>query len=157
MSERNQDSDYARQGARKTRSSEEQERWEDERTEEIQQYLKERYARRDVAAQTRTASGQLLDWVPRESQAGAEPLAYPPEEDGPPTYVEDDRRAEALPFELQQSDAELGPEGTVPVVRKPIEEIPAWCRSPGLAGQGHPCSPLSACRCPPRLRGTRRQ
>jgi len=101
----------------------------DERTEEVQQYLRDLYDRREVVTQTTTPSGQQLDWVPAESQIGGARLAYPPDEDRPPTY-RDDRRAEAVSFELQRTGAERGPEGTVPLVRKPIEEI-----RPGVALQ----------------------
>jgi hypothetical protein len=118
-----QDDDKGRRGPRKVRSHDELEKLADLRTEEIQQYLKERYDRREVVARTATASGQQIDWVPLESQASGERIADPPEEDGVPDYEQDDRRAELLVFELQREGVERGPEGTVPLVRKPIEKI----------------------------------
>jgi hypothetical protein len=39
-----------------------------ERLEEIHQYLRDQYARRDVVATTQTPGGQEFDWVPIESQ-----------------------------------------------------------------------------------------
>src|SRR5262245_27616520 len=121
MSSQNQDYDQ-NQGAARERALE-------ARAEEVQQYLSDLYTRRDVVTRTTTPSGQQLDWVPAESQVEGAQLAYPPDEDRPPTY-RDDRRAEVVPFELQVADVERGPEGTVPLVRKPIDEI-----RPGIALQ----------------------
>ncbi len=94
-----------------------------ERLEEIHQYLRDRYARREVVVSTHTESGQLLDWSPVESQLSGDKLADPPEEDRP--YVDSDRDRPALPlrFELESDNAERGPSGTVPLVRKNIEAI----------------------------------
>ncbi|MFB6815379.1 neprosin family prolyl endopeptidase [Streptomyces sp. NPDC056347] len=87
-----------------------------ERLEEIRQYFKDRYARRDVVARTRTADGDELDWVPREF-TGQPPDAVPSES------YDSDRRGLPQPFESPDPDAETGPSGTVPVLRKPLDRI----------------------------------
>ena len=101
----------------------------DEGTEEVQQYLSDLYARRDVVTQTTTPSGQQLDWIPAESQIGGEQLAYPPDRDRPPTY-RDDRPAGFVAFDLQHPEAERGPEGTVPFGAEADRRDPARCRPP---------------------------
>lgn len=123
--ERNPDADREKgEGAPKPRpSNEETERRAAERLEEVHQYLTDRYARRELVAQTRTPAGLEIDWVPIESQLNGEKLADPPEEDRPPELDQGDRPAEALRFELEQEGAELGPEGSVPLLRTPVDLI----------------------------------
>jgi hypothetical protein len=95
------------------------------RLEQIHQYLSDRMARREVVARTRTRSGQELDWVPIESQTPDGRVAAPPSEDGldlgePKRPAEGDelRPHELVQFELRRKDAEIGPKGTVPLVRR---------------------------------------
>ncbi len=123
--ERNPDADREKgEGApNRAPSKEESERQAAERLEEIHQYLSDRYARRELVAQTKTRAGVQLDWIPIESQLHGEKLAEPPEEDRPVHLDQGDRRAELVRFELEQDGAELGPKGTVPLVRKPIDRI----------------------------------
>jgi Neprosin len=94
-----------------------------ERLEEIHQYLRDRYARRETVTSTETPAGQVLDWIPRESQVREAKIADPPAEDRPVTFQDGEQRAEPVVFELQRRDAKIGPPGTVPVVRKDIERI----------------------------------
>ena len=94
-----------------------------QRLEEIHQYLADRYARRSVVARTVTASGQMLDWVPSESQLRSGVVADPPEEDRPFECHDGERRAMQTAFELQHERAERGPRGTVPLVHKAIDLI----------------------------------
>jgi Neprosin len=98
-----------------------------ERLEEIHQYLRDREARREVIERTVTQSGQELDWVPIEAQAPEGKIADPPSEDGldlrdreRPADGEEYRAYELLPFELTRDDAVVGPQGTVPVVKRDI-------------------------------------
>ncbi|QAY71433.1 hypothetical protein ET471_16500 [Xylanimonas protaetiae] len=86
----------------------------------VRDYLEERWARREVVASTRTPSGQVVDWVPRESQVRDGAVASPPAD--PPVREAlrgewADRRAL---FELELPDAEVGPAGTVPLLRKDL-------------------------------------
>jgi hypothetical protein len=99
------------------------ERYAAERLEEIHQYLSDRYARRDVITQTRTPGGLEIDWVPIESQFGGRCLADPPDEGRPPKFEHGERGAELMTFELERPDVELGPRGTVPLLRTPIDRI----------------------------------
>ncbi|MBB4944902.1 hypothetical protein F4556_000437 [Kitasatospora gansuensis] len=95
-----------------------------ERLAEIHRYLTDRYAQREVVARTVTPAGQELDWIPVESQLGGGRLpAAPPGEHEADEAPEGERRGEPVRFELELHGAELGPPGTVPVVRTPIERI----------------------------------
>lgn len=93
------------------------------RLEEIHRYLSDLYARREVVARTVTPQGQLIDWIPIESQTPDGKIAEPPDEDRPMMPRGGTYPAEPGRFELQAEDAELGPPGTVPVVCLPIELI----------------------------------
>lgn len=104
------------------RISAESERAAADQLEEIRQYLTDRYARRAVLARTTTASGQEIDWVPVESQT-ADGVTEPPDVlagDGSP---DPDRASRPVPADLARDGAESGPPGTVPLVRKRIDEI----------------------------------
>lgn len=96
-----------------------------ERLEEIYQYFKDQYARRDVVLQTRTPGGLLLDWVPVESQLHGDRLAQPPDEDRVllPDRSASDRREHFVNFELERRDAVRGPRGTVPVWHRDLERL----------------------------------
>ncbi|MFB7915948.1 neprosin family prolyl endopeptidase [Streptomyces sp. NPDC056061] len=87
-----------------------------ERLEEIRQYFRDQYARREVVARTMTADGDELDWVPREFH-GEPPDIEPPELYG------SHRRGLPQPFESPDPDAGTGPPGTVPMLRKPLDRI----------------------------------
>ncbi|MFI0481419.1 neprosin family prolyl endopeptidase [Actinomadura sp. 9N215] len=94
-----------------------------ERLDEIHQYLRDLYASRDVVTRTNTPSGQTLDWVPAESQAPDGRVADPPDENRPLERLEGIHVAEHVRFELEAEGVETGPPGTVPLVRKQIEQI----------------------------------
>jgi hypothetical protein len=89
---------------------------------EIRQYFRDAYARRDVVAQTKTASGQVLDWIPADSQGHGKP-AEPPESEPHKDKSDSRRPTKATPFELARADVEVGPPGTVPLLRKPVDEM----------------------------------
>lgn len=119
--ERNPDADRDKgQGA--ALPEEELEREARERQEQVNQYLSDRYARREVVTQTRTRGGLALDWVPVESQLRGDKLATPPEDDRP-IERDPEQRQEVQRFELQHEEAELGPPGTVPLLRTPVDRI----------------------------------
>ena len=94
----------------------------EDRLEQIHQYLSDRYARREVVARTTTKGGIELDWVPVESQLRDGRLADRPDEDRPVERSEDALPTEPVRFELED-EPDRGPDGTVPLVRKPIEQI----------------------------------
>ncbi|MET9023695.1 neprosin family prolyl endopeptidase [Actinopolymorpha sp. NPDC004070] len=91
-----------------------------ERLEEIRQHHLDLYARRDVVTQTTSAAGDRVDWVPVESQVDGAP-AEPPPLNG----IEQDpaRRTRAAARALRAPEVEKGPPGTVPVMRKNIDQL----------------------------------
>jgi len=93
------------------------------RLEQIHAYLRGREERREVVARTTTRSGMQIDWVPVESQVRDGKVADPPEDDRPVRPPGGEWPQELVQFELGYDDAELGPPGTVPIVRRQIEAI----------------------------------
>ncbi len=104
-----------------------------ERLEEIRQYFRDSQARRQPVKSTRTPLGQVLDWIPIESQVPGGRVADPPDEGGfdltrivkqpADHHSGETRHVELLPFELTRDDAERGPNGTVPIVRRDVDRI----------------------------------
>jgi hypothetical protein len=79
--------------------------------------LEKRQKRLNSVATTSTPSGQTLDWVPIESQTPNGEIATPPP---PPVPSSKDaqRPTESASFEMHDlAEADLGPQGTVPVLR----------------------------------------
>ncbi|WP_426361838.1 neprosin family prolyl endopeptidase [Streptomyces sp. E-08] len=114
--ERNPD---APKSAPPPRGGRELEREAAERLDEIRQYFKDLYARRDVIARTTTSYGEDLDWVPSEADA------EPPELEYAKRPGNADRPTSPQPFEVAAGNAEKGPPGTVPVIRKQLDSITA--------------------------------
>jgi len=89
----------------------------------LRSYFKDRAAQLEVAATTRTPLGQILDWVPIDSQLRKGKIAEPP----PRTELRDDMRGahkvKLTTFELERPDAKRGPEGTVPILRKDLTKL----------------------------------
>jgi len=93
----------------------------------IVEYFRRRQAKLapSVVATTRTASGQTLDWVPAESQVAGGRIASPPplKEPFAPIAAHATRREHVAVFELEQDGAEVGPAGTVPILRKDLSKL----------------------------------
>src|SRR5262245_19709883 len=91
-----------------------------ERLEEIRQHHLDIYAKRDVITQTTTDAGDRVDWVPVESQSDGAPAE-------PPSLDEAGHNPErpTLPAasSLLVRNVELGPPGTVPVLRKDVDGL----------------------------------
>ena len=89
----------------------------------LRDYFEDRAARLEVVATTRTPRGQILDWVPIESQIRRGKIAEPP----PQTRLKDDargaRKVKLTTFELEYPDAKRGPAGTVPILRKDLSKL----------------------------------
>jgi hypothetical protein len=84
---------------------------------ELKEHFEKRAASLQVVETTRTSQGQILDWIPIESQVPGGRIASPPPS---PEIVSSQQRgktARAAQFELQEKGSRLGPEGTVPVLR----------------------------------------
>jgi Neprosin len=91
----------------------------------LRDYFQGRQKKLEVAATTTTPSGQIIDWVPIQSQLrGAEKIADPPP---PPEYAARSRGRAGKPvrFELEYPDVRRGPKGTVPILRKRLDRLPA--------------------------------
>ena len=93
---------------------------------EIREYLKSRRERLDVVKTTRTPNGQVLDWVPIESQVPRGEIASPPSESERVKPVRGRRAEQPVQFELELPEAVRGPAGTVPVLRKNLQRLPSW-------------------------------
>jgi len=104
----------------------------EERADRIRAYFKERQARLQVVATTETRSGQILDWIKRESQVEGGELSEPPldkDDEVPDTRRILRRNAKVPPgvdegarTEVQMNPELRGPDGTVPIVRFDVEE-----------------------------------
>lgn len=94
---------------------------------EIVDYFERRRERLEIVATTTTPSGQTLDWVPIESQLPeGEILAPPPQPLEPPDGVvasPGEPQEQLAETELMQEGGELGPAGTVPILRKNLATI----------------------------------
>lgn len=71
----------------------------------------------EAVATTETPSGQVLDWIPRESQASGDVATPPPSIEAVRGIRQPDRPTAAAPFELDDDGATRGPAGTVPILR----------------------------------------
>jgi hypothetical protein len=92
--------------------------------EELYDYFSDRRRRLDVVKTTRTPSGQVLDWIPIESQlTGSRKPAQPPSESMPLKRIAGGRRFKPARFELEHPDVERGPKGTVPVPRRNLKRL----------------------------------
>lgn len=96
----------------------------------VRDYLARQRAELDVVATTVTDSGQVIDWVRPGSQVASGRLATPPPL---PEEASADEHRGAVPStgELAQQQHARGPEGTVPVVRRDIDEVINAMSPPG--------------------------
>jgi hypothetical protein len=85
--------------------------------ESIIKYHKERLSRLPVVKTTRTPSGQILDWVPRESQCPQGRVATPPPSKKRTTQIAG-ALSMAATFEMNDLRIERDPAGTVPLLRR---------------------------------------
>ena len=104
--------------------------------ENIIKYHKERLGRLPIVKTTRTPSGQILDWIPRESQCPQGRIATPPPSKKHTTQVAG-VHAMAATFEMNDLRIERGPAGTVPLRSRSPAARPRpgrLRRNPGLTG-----------------------
>lgn len=87
---------------------------------ETREYFEDRQARLNVVATTETPDGQILDWVPVESQVPDGDVASPPP-DGAAGYLREEEMPAATP--LGEEHAARGPSGTVPIPRKRLDQL----------------------------------
>lgn len=86
----------------------------------LRDYFTARRARLNIVATTVTDSGQVIDWIPRDSQVPSGRVASPPKSQG--TQVTD-TGDESGTFELAVQPHARGPAGTVPVLRRDVDEV----------------------------------
>lgn len=92
---------------------------------EMLAYFEQRQKRLQVVKTTTTPRGQVLDWVPLESQHPSGEVAAPP----PTSHLRGHdgnhpEQKETLALsELEREKGELGPKGTVPILRKNLEAL----------------------------------
>jgi hypothetical protein len=89
--------------------------------EETEEYFTERWKRLKVVHTTRSPRGQIIDWIPLESQHPKGVIASPP-----PTLETLDSHLVHQPERFPKpelEDCERGPSGTVPIARKNLEAL----------------------------------
>jgi Neprosin len=89
---------------------------------EIVDYYHRRQRELKVVATTKTSSGQVLDWIPRESQTPSGAIASPPPIE-PVRKPDASRHVGCAQVELEVEAGARGPEGMVPVLRKGTDHI----------------------------------
>jgi hypothetical protein len=117
--------DEARENVKWSRNPALSKRFRPRTSKELVAYFRKRQERLEVAATTRTPAGQVIDWVPIDSQGrGVDRVAEPPPA---PEYTRraGSRSGKPVRFELEAADARRGPEGTVPILRKRLDRLPA--------------------------------
>jgi hypothetical protein len=91
---------------------------------ELSNWLKARQGALKIVKTTTTPSGQILDWIPLESQHPTGKIASPPPLDAMPARVEDKQKlVKGVAFELDDPKIERGPAGTVPLVRPDLSRL----------------------------------
>lgn len=89
---------------------------------EVRAYFDRRRSRLKIVRSTRTPSGQIIDWVPIETQVPGGRIATPP----PSLSLaipQGERRHALVKFELQDERVERGPSGTVPILAKDFSKL----------------------------------
>jgi Neprosin len=81
---------------------------------QIAQWFQARQSRLKPVKTTQTPSGQILDWIPIESQVPNGRIATPPA----PYSIPSDDKVRPVSTELDDPKVERGPAGTIPVPRK---------------------------------------
>lgn len=90
----------------------------------VRDYLTRQRAQLDIVTTTVTDSGQVIDWIRPESQIASGNLASPPPQPERP-HMPDVEHDNVIPSvgELVRQQHARGPAGTVPVVRRDIDEV----------------------------------
>lgn len=99
-------------------------------------HFEERQRELEIVATTRTPDGQVVDWVPRDSQVRGGVIAEPPSANRL-LDVRGMRRARLPQPVLALRDASRGPDGTVPIARPYLRDLPPVSLSQFLSKHGH--------------------
>jgi hypothetical protein len=90
---------------------------------ELSKWLDDRQSALQIVKTTTTPSGQILDWVPIESQHPTGHIASPPPRIAPAVREDKERPVRAAALELDDPAVERGPAGTVPLVRPDFSRL----------------------------------
>jgi hypothetical protein len=91
---------------------------------ELLQWLESRQSRLKVVKTTATPSGQVLDWIPIESQHPEGKIASPPPSISLRARAADEpKQVKLARLELEDATIERGPSGTVPIVRPNLAKL----------------------------------
>jgi hypothetical protein len=91
---------------------------------ELSRWLEARQKSLHIVKTTTTPKGQILDWIPAESQVASGKIASPPPQISTPQRAANtDRPVKPISFELLDPAVERGPEGTVPILRPTISHL----------------------------------
>jgi hypothetical protein len=90
---------------------------------EIRSHFEDLTNKIKVIKTTITPSGQILDWIRIEAQQPEGKISHPPPDPIIDIFDKEKQNDKFAKFELESSDAELGPEGTVPILRKDLKKL----------------------------------
>lgn len=90
---------------------------------EIVDYFTRRQARLKIVKTTTTPRGQIIDWIPIESQVPKGLIATPPPLSDHRDESSQEHKELAAVAELEHGDCERGPSGTVPILRKKLDAL----------------------------------
>ena len=85
-------------------------------------YFQKRQKKLKIVATTKTPGGQILDWIPIESQHPKGIIAQPPPQSSL-ILPKGTKKEQIVKFELEHQEVERGPEGTVPILRKDLKKL----------------------------------
>jgi len=105
---------------------------------ELLNWLAQRQAQLRIVKTTTTPNGQLLDWVPIESQVPSGKIASPPPRAADGLNGHDAQKPVGLaPLEMDDPSIERGPAGTVPILRPDVSTLTTtFLPKRGAAKQG---------------------
>ena len=83
-------------------------------------WLQRRQSRLQIKTSTVTRLGQILDWVPPESQSSVPVATPPPAQPGPAVLNDPNRPTAAVTFDV----GEASPIGHVPILRPDLSRTP---------------------------------
>ena len=91
---------------------------------ELRAHFKKLQTRHKILHTTRLPSGQIVDWIDARAQAPRRKLASPPPHEETCLEIKGRSAERPVTFELDHPEASLGPEGSVPVLRKVLRALP---------------------------------
>lgn len=109
--------------------------------EAVRTYLESRQQKLKVVKTTTTRKGQVLDWIPIESQTSDHQIASPPPTESTDFLYSQDvsQPTQLVTFELEQQQESRGPAGTIPILRRDVQQLrPVSSQQDFLSKHGGP-------------------